>query len=139
MLISQRGDGTAVLVSTSTNVDSIKVNSDGTVTFGKGLTLTTGSLTLTAGGVTISTIGQGLTVKSGSNAKIGTTAAMVAGVIATSTTAITANSVVLFSRKTTGGTPGHVSYTISAGVSFTLTSTSNTETSTFDYLIVEKG
>jgi hypothetical protein len=41
----------------------------------------------------------------------------------------------LFSRKTTGGTPGQVSITAQSAGSFTLTSTGN-ETSTFNYLII---
>jgi type II secretory pathway pseudopilin PulG len=57
------------------------------------------------------------------------------GVIAVSTTACTASSVILFSRATTGGTPGQVSITAQSTSGFTLTSTGN-ETSTFNWLII---
>lgn len=138
MRISQRGS-TAALVAVGGEVDAITINeTTGAVTLAAAPSVT-GNVTVTSGDLIVATAGKGLNIKSGANSKIGTTAAMVAGVIATSTTAITANSIVLFSRKTTGGTTGDVSYTIVAGTSFTLTSTSNTETSTFDYMIVEKG
>lgn len=89
------------------------------------------------GDVAANSVGHGMRVAEGSNAKQGTTSAMVAGSITVANTSVTANSKIFPSRKTAGGTLGHISYSISAGVSFTLTSSSATETSTFAYEIFE--
>jgi hypothetical protein len=63
-------------------------------------------------------------------------ATLVGGTIAVADTMVTANSIVVVSRKTAGGTPGtgHT-YTLSAGVGFTITSTSGTDTSVVSYVI----
>jgi hypothetical protein len=147
LVISQRGDGWALvdvpagtdILTVTSSTGAIAINGDITFASGTDLILTAGNVTLTNGNLVLGAAGKGLQIKSGSNAKIGTTAAMTAGAVTVSNTSITANSIILYNRKTTGGPAGHVSYTISAGTSFTLTSTSNTETSTFDYMIVEKG
>jgi hypothetical protein len=57
------------------------------------------------------------------------------GAVTVTTSAATTSSIILYSRKTTGGTPGQVSITAQPGGSFTLTSTGN-ETSTFNYQII---
>jgi hypothetical protein len=69
--------------------------------------------------------------------KEGVSGAMVAGSVTVADASITATSRVLYSRKTAGGTLGHISQTQTAGVGFTLTSTSATETSTFVYQIFD--
>lgn len=85
----------------------------------------------------VSIAGRGLRVKEGSNAKQGTTSAMTAGSVTVSNTSVTASSRIFLSRSTAGGTLGQVSYSKSAGSGFTITSTSATETSSFDYQIFE--
>lgn len=75
--------------------------------------------------------------KDGTAATVGNVA-LVAGTVTVSTTAIGANDVVLLTRKTSGGTIGTaITYTISAGVSFTITSDSVLDTSTFSWVIVQ--
>ena len=65
-------------------------------------------------------------------------ATLAAGTITVNTTAVTANSVILLTRKTSGGTIGTaITYTINAGTSFTITSDSVLDTSTFSWVIVE--
>jgi hypothetical protein len=64
--------------------------------------------------------------------------AMVLGTFTVNTTAATATCLVFAQRKTAGGTIGFAStYTINAGVSFTLTSDSALDTSTYSWWIVE--
>ncbi len=70
------------------------------------------------------------------SASIGTTAAMTAGAVTITSSAITASSKIIYSRRTLGTAMGNVSITAQAGGSATLTSDENTETSTFDYLII---
>ena len=89
------------------------------------------------GAISVTTTGKGLQVKEGSNAKQGVTSAMISGSVTVSNTSVTANSRILYSRGTAGGMLGNVSLTQSAGVGFTLTSSSATETSSFVYQIFE--
>ena len=64
------------------------------------------------------------------------TVTLVAGTATVSDTDITANTVVHSERTTTGGTPGHISFSVSAGSSFTVSSSSGTETSTFPVTVI---
>lgn len=109
----------------------------GSVTAGTTLTATSGAITATNGNLVLGTAGNKLSITTGSNASLGTTSAMsgTPGAVTVSTTACTTSSIILFSRATTGGTPGQVSITAQSAGSFTLTSTGN-ETSTFNYLII---
>lgn len=78
-----------------------------------------------------------LAVASGANQRAGN-ATLVAGTVTVANTTVTANSIVLYSRKTSGGTIGTaMTYTVSAATSFTLTSDSALDTSTFSYFIIE--
>lgn len=81
--------------------------------------------------------GQGIYIKEGTNATMGTVA-LVAGTATVSTTKVTANSRIYLTTQTVGGTIG-VQYISArtAGTSFTITSTSGTDTSTVAWLIVE--
>ncbi len=88
------------------------------------------------GNLTLSTAGNKLLVKEGSNAAMGNST-LVAGTVTVSNTLVTASSRIFLSRATTGGTVGHLSYTRVASTSFTINSSSATDTSTIDWLIVE--
>lgn len=65
------------------------------------------------------------------------TVTLVAGTATVANPNITATSKLFLSRKTAGGTLGDLSYTLNAGVGYTVNSTSNTDTSTVDVLIVK--
>lgn len=61
-------------------------------------------------------------------------ATLVGGAVTVADTSITANSILVATRKTAGGTPGTgFTYTLNAGVGFTITSTSGTDTSVISY------
>lgn len=64
--------------------------------------------------------------------------ALSGGTIVVACSTCTANTLVLYSRKTIGGAVGNMSYTVSAGVSFTLNSSSGTDTSTMSWTLIEK-
>ena len=77
--------------------------------------------------------------KTGTAASCGN-ATLVAGTVTVSTTAVTVNSVIMLTRKTS--TDGlfystSIQYTISAGVSFTITSDNAADTSTYSWMIIE--
>lgn len=89
-----------------------------------------------AGDIQINRLGKGLKLKEGSNARLGQ-ATLVGGTVTVSNTSVTSSTRIFTTRATTGGTAGHLSYTISAGVSFTINSSSGTDTSVINYLLIE--
>lgn len=101
-------------------------------------TTRTEKVTITdSGDLAILTAGKGLTIKEGTNAKMGRIA-LVGGTRTISTTAVTANSEIFITNQSPGGTPGMliVSSRI-AGTSFTILSSSVLDTSTVAWIIIE--
>lgn len=98
-----------------------------------------GVLALSTGSLDVSSAGQGLRVAEGANAKQGT-ALLVAGTVTVANTAVTATSRIFLTSQVDGGTPGFLRVsTRVAGTSFTILSSSNTDTSTVAYEIFEVG
>lgn len=94
-------------------------------------------LSLTTADLRIATAGRGLMVAEGSNAKMGTVA-LTAGAATVSTTAVTANSRIFLTNQALGGTAGFLRVSArTAGTSFTITSSSGTDTSTIAWMLVE--
>lgn len=78
-----------------------------------------------------------LSIASGTNQRAGN-ATLVAGTVTVSNATVTANTIVMLTRKTTGGTIGTaITYTVSAGASFTINSDNPLDTSSFSYFLVE--
>lgn len=92
---------------------------------------------LSTGDFRIGTIGRGLQVAEGSNAKSGAVV-LAAGAATVANTAVTATSRIQLTSQADGGTPGwlRVSARV-AGTSFTITSSSGTDTSNVAYLLIE--
>lgn len=89
------------------------------------------------GNLLLLTVGMGHRVKEGSNAKQGI-ATLVAGAVTVSNSNITANSRIFLTSQIDGGTPGFIRVSARvAGTSFTITSSSGTDTSTVAYEIFE--
>lgn len=85
----------------------------------------------------INLAGKGLRVKEGTNAKMGVST-LSAGTVVVSTTAVTANSRIFLDNQTLGGTAGFLRVSArSAGTSFTILSSSNTDTSVIAWMLVE--
>jgi hypothetical protein len=96
-----------------------------------------GVLSVSQGAFSVTTAGQGLAVKEGANAKQGT-AVLVAGAVVVANTAVTANSRILLTSQVDGGAPGFLRVSArTAGTSFTITSSSGTDTSTVAFQIFE--
>lgn len=96
----------------------------------------TGTL-IAAGDIKAGTVGKTLYVKEGTNAKMGTSS-LVAGSVVVNTTAVTANSRIFLTPQNTSGTAGAVSVSArTAGTSFTMTSTSSSDTRSIAWLIIE--
>lgn len=89
------------------------------------------------GNLIVNVAGKGLQIKEGSNAKMGT-ATLAAGAVTVSTTAVTASSRIFLTSQSDGGTVGFQRVSArTAGTSFTITSSSGTDTSTIAWFIVE--
>lgn len=85
----------------------------------------------------IGTTGAGLSIKEGSNAKMGT-CTLAAGTCTVSTTAVTANSRIFYDVQLAGGTQGFLNISAkTAATSFVITSTSALETSVVAWMLVE--
>lgn len=115
-------------------------DASGTVNWGPGSTATDTNLyrsgvgTLKTDGIFV--MGGGVSVKEGANARMGT-ATLVGGTVTVSNTSVTANTRILCFRQAAGGTLGHLTSTRSAGASFTISSSSGSETSTVAWMLVE--
>lgn len=89
------------------------------------------------GNLQLNTVGNGIQIKEGANARMGTVA-LVGGTATVANTSVTATSRIYLTSQADGGAPGwlRVSSRI-AGTSFTITSSSGTDTSTVAWLMVE--
>ncbi|ASU34425.1 SGNH/GDSL hydrolase family protein [Mucilaginibacter xinganensis] len=114
----------------STNTSLFFTDTVSTVKTRREIILDTKTQTLTA-----KTFGDKLRVSTSVNAGAGT-ATLVAGTVTVSNTSAVTGSLIFFTRISNGGTVGTLSYTISNGVSFTINSTSATDTSTIGYTII---
>lgn len=105
-------------------------------------TLTTNSQFTATYGITVSTAGYGLTVKGGTNAKIGTVAmpATNPNTVTVSTTAVTANSIIFLTPQTQDGGLANplVISSKTAGTSFDITTKDTSYAGTVGWMIVEK-
>lgn len=85
----------------------------------------------------LATAGRSLRIKEGANACMGR-ATLVGGTVTVNTTAVSANSEVFLTCQTPGGTPGFLRVSARvAGTSFTILSSSGTDTSVVAWMIVE--
>ena len=92
-------------------------------------------LTIHNSNVSLSVAGNGLVIKEGTNARLGT-ATLTAGTVTISNTSVTANSRI-FLQGNGNTNAGFLTPVITAGVGFTVTSSSGTDARTFSYFIVE--
>lgn len=89
------------------------------------------------GNINLTTAGNKLKIKTGTNASAGTTEALIEGTITVATTAVTDTSIILLTAQTIGGTPGALAVSArTAGTSFTITSSSMIDTSTVGFIII---
>lgn len=122
--------------------DDLRLDSDGTITFAPNNAsslrlLTNNDVTALAGNLIVDTVGKGLKVKEGTNAKMGL-AVLVGGTVVVSTTAVTASSRIFLDNQVLGGTAGFLRVSArTAGTSFTILSSSGTDTSSIAWMIVE--
>jgi len=132
------GTVTTVSVTTANGVSG----SVATASTTPAITLTLGAITPTSvsstGDVSVETAGNGLKIKEGSNAKMGT-ATLVLGTLVVSTTAVTANSRIFLTAQSLGtSVPAALAVSArTAATSFTILSSDLTDTSVVAWMIVE--
>lgn len=102
---------------------------------GARINLTPTQAQIVSADLTMST-GNFISLASGANQRAGN-ATLVGGTVTVNNTTVTANTIVMLSRKTAGGTLGSTTYTLSAGTSFTINSSSGSDTSVVSYLLIE--
>ena len=142
-IIAINGTTNQVTATTSSGISTLSIPSTfvapGSIAATTTLTATSGNITATNGNLVLSAAGNKLLIHATTAASdsVGTTSAMTGtpGTVTVTSSAVTTSSIILFSKKTTGGTAGNVSITSQSAGSFVLTSTAN-ETSTFNYLII---
>lgn len=115
------------------------VSAGTTVTGGTGITATTGAITATNGNLVLGTAGNKLSIATGANASAGTSGAMTAGSVTIATTAATASSLIFAIPATLGTVAAPQAVYVSAitpNTSFTLTSADATDTSTWNWFLI---
>lgn len=133
------GDTDANLLFTDASADKVGI---GTATPAEKLEVN-GNVKVSSGDISIATAGKGLSVKEGTNAKIGVTGAFPGGgtnTVTVSTTAVTSNSIIFISAVSGATTidPKIWISTITAGTSFVISSGDNSFTGTVGWMIVER-
>lgn len=94
-----------------------------------------GGAQLVNGNLTLGTAGNKLNIATGSNASVGTSAAMTAGTITINTTAVTSSSIILLTPNGAGS--GQISVgTITDGTSFVINSSDGSDTRTVNWIII---
>lgn len=138
--LSTAGSGSSTITSGSTGGFTIGSNSKITSSSNGVMLLSNNAgsagADVTMGNIISSTAGKGLQLQSGTGQRAGN-ATLVAGTVTVTNTTATANTVIVLTRKTSGGTIGDLSYSVSAGVSFTINSVNALDTSNVSYLMIE--
>lgn len=95
----------------------------------------TGDVTVTTGNVVAATAGKGLTIKAGSNARIGT-GTLASGSVAVANTSVTSNTTAILTA-TSVSNQGFWRASYTNGVGFTVASSNGADASSFQYVLVE--
>lgn len=88
------------------------------------------------GEIAMRQVGKGIALTKGTGALAGN-ATLVAGTVTVTNANVGADSIIMLTRKTAGGTLGNLTYTISNGTSFTINSDSSSDTSVVSYHIIQ--
>lgn len=145
-IVGQRGGDRGLAISVTGDTNSrIRVDTNGKIDWSQGGASFLGTLALAAANLlaitnadwSIATLGHGLRIAEGANGRMGQ-ATLVGGKVTVANTTVTANTRIYLSRATAGGGLGELSYTIVAGTSFTINSSSVTDTSVINWLLIEK-
>lgn len=99
------------------------------------LVVNSGDVNVVNGNLSLSGNAAHIEITGGSATDFAGSATLVGGTVTVSNTNIATGDLIIYNRSTTGGTAGHLSYTINDGTSFTFNSSSGSDTSTIAYVI----
>lgn len=117
---STNSNGSVMIARIVYNGEMQQTNSAGTNVFGNAQNIFT----------------NGVSFAAGTNKRAGS-ATLVGGTVTVNNTSVVASDLLMLTRKTSGGTIGTaITYTLSAGTSFTITSDNVLDTSTFSWMLV---
>jgi hypothetical protein len=128
--------GTSTYKFYSGGTSRLVINASGRVNMGTSQGDDTVNTLQVDGSIALKTAGSGLKVKEGSNARMGNST-LVGGQVIVANTSIAANTRIFTSRSVLGGAAGHLSCTRVNGTSFTINSSSGTDTSTIDWFLMD--
>ena len=141
-VVGQTNLGLVFSIDPSSPFSDANLNSAAKVTFDNSArvgiaTTTPGNRLDVAGSIASVTVGHGLKIKEGSNAKMGV-ATLVAGTVTVSNTSVTASSRIFLTSQDGGGNVGFVYVSAkTAATSFVITSSNILDTSSIAWLIIE--
>jgi len=117
-----------------------KIHYDGTDLLINPQIVGTGDTRLVNGDLVIADTDQtsGLSINAGLSTSTLGQATLTGGTVTINNTNIATTDRIFLSRATTGGTEGHLSFTVSASTSFTINSSSGADTSVIDYFIIHQ-
>ncbi len=128
--------GQSAILRTTTDVLTVTNLNVGIGTTTPTNTLSVNGTTMLQSNVLMST-NAALVIASGPKQRAGNTT-LVGGTVTVANTSVTTSTIVMLTRKTSGGTIGTaITYTLSAGTSFTVNSDNILDTSTFSYFLIE--
>ena len=135
-----RGIEVNMTTSTASNLRAMEIIGDSDIT---GVLTVTGNTNIQSGELSVQTAGRGLSIKQGSNAKIGVTGAFPGGgtnTVTVTNTSVTSNSIVFISVVSGATTidPKLWVSTITPGASFVISAGDNSFTGTVGWMIVER-
>jgi len=106
-------------------------------TLNVGGTITASSDVTLNGDLAVQASGKGIGVRASAVTDMMGTATLVAGTVTVANTGIRTNDKIFLTRATTGGTEGHLSYTIINATSFTINSSAGADTSNINWLVID--
>lgn len=129
----------AIIAAGTTLAERARISSGGNLLVGVGSDVgLTGAGNIKAiGDLVLNTVGRGVNIKEGTNARMGL-ATLVGGAVVVSTTKVTADSRIMLTGQNSSGTAGELTVSArTAGTSFTITSSSGTDTRDIAWVIFE--
>ena len=127
--------GVMTISTTTMQVDGI-LKTTGSVEHQNGATVSGGDLAVSAGDVNINGAGKGLSMNIGSPTDMAGNVTLTGGTATITNSNISTSDMIFITRETSSGTPGILTYTISNGVSWTITSTEVTDAGGLNYFII---
>ncbi len=134
MFAADHSSGDILFTTTTSFIDRLRIYNSGSIAVGG--SASTYKFSIKDGDIGIETIGNGFRIASGTNCKLGT-GTLSSGVATISNSSVTSISYIFLQNTNTSTTNVGILTVVSSNGSFTVTSTNNLDSSTFNYFILE--